>query len=696
MSRVSLVIDGRTAEVEDGDTILDAAHAAGVEIPTLCHRDDLKPFASCFLCVVEVEGRPDLVPSCSVPAASGMQVRTATDRVRNARKVCLELLLSDHRGSCVAPCMAECPCHVDIPGFLEHISRGEFDQAEALIKQTLPLPSALGRVCPRPCETACNRRLFDSSLAICELKRSAADPSRGTAGAYRPPLAPDTGKRVAVIGAGPAGLSAAYFLRMKGHACTVFEMHAQPGGMLRWGIPAFRLPRHVIDDEVRAITDMGAEIRYGVAVGRDVSLEDLRRQFDALFIGVGAQAAAAMRCPGEDLPSVYSALDFLHEVNAGTRTRIAGRVMVVGGGNTAVDAARTCVRLGAGHVSMLYRRTRAEMPAFKAEIDEAVEEGVDLQLLAAPERIERRGDSLAVHCIRMELGAPDASGRRRPVPLKGSEYVIEVDHVIAAIGQAVDAAALGAGVPALSKYGTFSIEPRTGATSLPGVFAGGDCVIGPDIAVRAAAAGRIAAASIDQFLRGVPVTGDTDVFFSSFASDADSLREIYGEVPKTVRAEMPRIGLEERRTTFDEIARGFSCSEAMGEASRCLGCGCRAASTCRLRQYSAEYGTEAGRFAGDMRGLERDASHPEIRYESGKCILCGICSRLCEEKFGVSALGFVKRGFPARIKPPLGKTLADVDFAHLREVTEACPTGALSLRRAARATYKVTPPVVVS
>jgi len=689
MNTVNLTIDDTPVEVAEGTTILEAAQSIGVEIPTLCHHPELKPFGSCFLCVVQIDDRPNLMPSCATPVTAGMNITTMNDDIRGARKMCLELLLSDHVGDCVGPCVSECPCHVDIPGFLNYLNSKDFDAAEALIKQSMPIPASLGRVCPRPCEGACRRNNLDAPVAICNLKRFAVDPTLGSDHMYRPEQQPDTGKSVGIIGAGPAGIAAAYFLRIHGHAATVYEMYDKPGGMMRWGIPAFRLPRDVIDNEVEVVEQMGAEFKYNTTIGKDISFQDLRDKHDAVFIGIGAQRASTLRCEGEDLPGVLSALDFLYEASAGKRTTVGNRVMVVGGGNTAVDAARTAVRLGAEKVFILYRRSRKEMPAFDYEIDEAEEEGVEIQILAAPTKVEKIDGGLAVHCIKMELGEPDASGRRRPVPKEGSEYIIEVDNVVAAIGQGVDASCLGENELEMSRWGTPEINERTCQTNVPDVFAGGDAVLGPDIAVRASAMGRLAAISIDQFFRGEKVKGDPSIYNSTMGNWKDLPRDIFGDTQPHDREGMPLIEMEERRTSFHEVEKGFTKEAGLEEAGRCLACGCRAVNTCTLRLLTDEYGVDPMRFFGDHRSFEVDDSHPDVLFEPGKCILCGICVRMCDEVLMTPALGFIDRGFGTSIAPPLRKSLVDVDFAGIVKIVECCPTGAFILKTSPVASLKV-------
>jgi NADPH-dependent glutamate synthase beta subunit-like oxidoreductase/ferredoxin len=690
VKKITFTLDGARVEVEAGTTILQAAERQGTFIPTFCHNKELKPFSSCFVCVVEIEGgRGNLVPSCSTAAAEGMVVRTDSERVRKARKTCIELLLSDHEGDCLGPCMTACPAGIDIPGFVAHLAKGEDRAALELIKANMPLPAILGRVCTRPCETACRRQLVEKPVAICHLKRFAADAVSGSGDEYVPKPAPASGKRVAIVGAGPAGLSAAYYLQLLGHACTVFDSHEKAGGMVRYGIPSYRLPRDVIEREAAIVGKLGAAFRFGTTLGRDVTLEGLRKEFDAVFLGLGAQRATAMGVPGEELPGVLSGIGFLGAVSRDERHPIGETVMVVGGGNTAIDAARTALRLGAKEVTILYRRTRAEMPAWAMEVAAAEEEGVKLEILAAPTKIERSPDGvLHVTCIRMALGEKDASGRQRPVPQKGSEHVRAVRNVIAAIGQAVDPSA--ADGCALTKWSTLTADPRTGATSLEGVFAGGDCVSGADIAVTAVAAGRRAAIAIDQHLNGREVIGDPAMYAHTMGELDKVDRHVLDGFAEAPRVAMPELHPGPRAKCFDEVETGFGKEAVRAEAERCMACGCRAAAECKLRVYATSFGAAQEAYRGRKRGYLRDASHPEVVYETHKCIQCGTCVRLTEEVLGTSAMGFVGRGITARVQPALGRELAKVFAsdgrgevaAPLRKIVEACPVGALTFKSA--------------
>lgn len=677
MEKIIFTLDGKKVEVETGTTILEAARAVGKFIPTLCHNEDLRPFASCFICVVEIEGRNNLVPSCSTTVTEGMVVTTESERVHRARRTCVELLLSDHEGDCLGPCMSECPAGIDIPGFIKHMAEGNDRAALELIKANMPLPAILGRVCTRPCEDGCRRQLVEESVAVCHLKRFAADKVTASGDEYIPETAPPSGKKVAVVGAGPAGLTAAYYLQILGHQCTVFDMHEKAGGMARYGIPSFRLPRDVIEAEVNVIEKLGAEFRYNIKMGRDVTLDQLRGDYDAVFLGLGAQLAKPMRIEGEDTEGVLSGIGFLGASSRDESMKIGNRVMVVGGGNTAIDAARTALRLGAKEVSILYRRTRAEMPALDLEINAAEEEGVRLDILAAPVGVERAADgTLNVTCIRMELGEPDDSGRRRPVPQEGSEHVRVVDDVISAIGQDVDPTDCD-GLD-LTKWKSIDADTHKCTTNMENVFAGGDCVTGADIAVTAVAAGRRGAISIDQYLQGQPVLGDTKLYNHTMGRIDEVDEIVVADFEKSDRLPMPELEPLERIKSFAEVETGFNEATVREEAERCMECGCRDAHECRLRDYATVSGADQHRYKGVKRLFERDDSHAKVVYDSHKCIQCGNCVRLTEEVLGTSAMGFTGRGISARVKPAMGRKLKEVDSEGLEKIVETCPVGALT------------------
>jgi formate dehydrogenase major subunit len=674
-----IIIDGKNYKASEGETILAVADRNYIKIPTLCFLKELKPFTSCFICAVEVEGRKNLAPACSTPVSPLMNVTTNSDRIRDTRKMCLELLLSDHCGDCMAPCQAACPAGLDISGFIHLLLENRPDEAIKLIKETIPLPAALGRVCPAPCEEACRRQTLESPVSICCLKRYVGDQDLTSGKKYIPETKPDTGKKVAIIGAGPAGLSAAFYLRQAGHSVTIFDAHPKPGGMLRYGIPAYRLPRDILDAEIGVIEEMGAKFEQNKFYGKDFDFKYLKdHDFHAVFIAVGAQASTNMGIPGEEEGGMLAGTEFLADISKGAKIDVGERVVVVGGGNTAIDAARTCLRMKTKEVIILYRRTHKEMPANEIEIAEAEKEGVKFHYLAAPVSMNRTKNGIDLLCIEMELGKPDSSGRRRPTPIKGSEFTIKASTIISAIGQKVDVTNYEMKNYNLTRWNTIDVNPSTFETSVAGVFAGGDCVSGADVAVRALAMGKKISYIVDQYLGTGRVIGEVIEFDSKMGDLEEVPEEIFADVEKKERVKQPAVKVTERVNTFEEVELGFDYELALQEARRCLGCGCSSAGSCKTRELSTEYKIEPEKFKGDRRRYHVDDSHPNILYESHKCILCGNCIRYLEEVKEIYSLGFVKRGFETIVRPPLGQTLAESYPHDDASWVDVCPSGALS------------------
>ncbi len=390
MDLVKLEIDGKRIIADNSQTILEVARQHGIaDIPTLCHDGQLEPFASCFVCVVKVKGARTLLPACSTKVQAGMVVETDTPEVRRARKASLELMLSNHYADCVGPCQLKCPAGIDIQGYIALAALGKYHDAIKLIKEANPLPAVCGRVCTRPCEVSgCRRNLLDEAVGIDYIKRYVADLDLGSAQPWRPELAPANGKRVAVVGGGPAGLSAPTTWRSRGYAVTVFESLPEAGGMLRYGIPEYRLPKDVLDLEINQILELGVELSTNMTLGKDFTVASLKQDgYDAVFLGIGAWDTSKMRVENEDVAGVLPGIEFLREYGLRRAHQLPGRVLVVGGGNTAIDCARTSLRLGADEVRLLYRRTRKEMPANEVEIDDADHEGVKMDFLVAPVRV---------------------------------------------------------------------------------------------------------------------------------------------------------------------------------------------------------------------------------------------------------------------------------------------------------------------
>ena len=378
--------------------------------------------------------------ACATEISPNMVIKTNTKRVIESRKTNLELLLSNHVGDCRPPCVLNCPAGTDCQGYVGLIANGEYEKAIELIKDKIPLPAAIGRVCPHPCEDKCRRQLVEESVSIAWLKRFAADKDLENENPFVPDVEAETGKSVAIIGGGPMGLSAAYFLRQKGHDVTIIDAMPRLGGMLRYGIPEYRLPKAVLDEEIALIESMGVKMIPNTKVGVDISFEAIRRDYDAVLLGIGAWVSTGVRCKGEDSKGVIGGIDFLRKVVRNEEIALGENVAIVGGGNTAMDACRTAVRLGAKKVYNIYRRTKNEMPADMVEITEAEEEGVIFKNLTNPIDViaDEEGKVKQVVLQVMELGEADASGRRRPVPIEGKTETLDIDTMILAIGQAVD------------------------------------------------------------------------------------------------------------------------------------------------------------------------------------------------------------------------------------------------------------------
>lgn len=673
MSEIRLNIDGREVVGFEGQTLLEVARQNGITIPTLCHDDRVKAYGSCGICVVEAENSPKLLRSCSTLAAEGMIIKTNTERVRKSRKTALELLMSDHVGDCRPPCVLACPAQTDCQGYVGLIANGEYHEALRLVKDKIPLPGSIGRICPHPCETACRRQMVEEPISIAALKQFAADRNMEMGELYTHEVGEPSGKSVAIIGGGPGGLSAAYFLRTMGHAVTVYDGMPQMGGMLRYGIPEYRLPKSYLQAEIDAIESMGVTMKNNIKVGRDITLQYLRNSFDAVIVAVGAWTSTSLRCPGEELDGVLGGIDFLRDVALNNPVFTGRRIAVVGGGNTAMDACRTSIRLGASKVYNIYRRTRNEMPAEEVEITEAEEEGVIFKNLTNPiEVIGQDGRVKAMRLQIMELGEPDASGRRAPVPVEGKEETIEIDAVVVAIGQKTDPVGLD-GV-ALTRWGTVSADEHTFLTSLDGVFAIGDATNkGADIAIAAIGEAKRAAAMVDKFLLGEQLS-----YKETFLVKTQPTAEDFADREKAPRTRMPHRKPDERKHDFLEVNLGLSPEEAKREANRCLECGCHDYFECKLIELANEYTVKPEKFAGKQHLRRSPTQHPHINRNPDKCILCGLCVRICDQVVGATALGLVGRGFDTIIKPALDVRLEETDCISCGQCVSACPTGALT------------------
>jgi len=515
-----LFIDNLEVEVNKGATILDAAGKLGIEIPTMCFFKDYQPSTSCMVCVVKIEGVASLVPACATIAVEGMRVESSSELVYQARKAALELLLSDHLGDCLGPCQVICPANMNIPLMIRQIASGKLRDAIETVKKDIALPAVLGRICPKPCERGCRRGAYDKAVSICLLKRYVADVDLESANPFKPQCKSPCGKGVAIVGAGPAGLAAAYYLQQVGYYCTVFDEREKPGGMLQYGVPENELPRDVLDKEIALIEKLGVKFKNGVRIGTDLSMDDLRKDFDAVFVAIG-------KVKPED-------------------------VKLIG-----------------------------------------LEEG-------------------------------------------------------------------GKGI---------KIDGKTYETSIPGVFAGGDAIHKRKLTVRAVADGKEAAVSIGQYLSGDSVSGEVKEFNTRIGKLQN------GEIDQFLIS-CDKAGRLE--PTGEDGA--LTDNEAVKEAMRCLHCDCRKADVCKLKRYAQSHEAKATRYKSERRLFIQQLQHPDVIYEAGKCIDCGLCVQTAAKAGEELGLTFVGRGFDVRVSVPFDRSIAEALKKSAKQCVKACPTGALAFK----------------
>lgn len=664
--QINITVDGKKMIAEEGQTILNAALAAGMDIPRLCHDAKLSPGANCGLCVVRIDGGEPR-KACETVVSEGMTVSTRDGALDALRRDALQKLLAAHRGDCIAPCKKVCPARSDCQGYAGLIAEGFFEEALRLLKASYPIPASLGRICPHPCEDVCRRGLLEAPVSLAELKRFAGDTAFAQK-PYVPPLAAPSGKKVAVVGSGPAGLTAAWLLAIAGHAVTVFEAMPKAGGMLRYGIPEFRLPKDVLDREIGAMASAGVEFRCGRRVDAE-GLSRIRDGYDAVFLGLGAWKPVSPGIAGGQLPGVMSGIELLRKTALGEAVPLGRHVAVVGGGDTAIDSVRTAVRLpGVEQVTLLYRRCREQMPAAADVVREAEQEGVVLRFLVDPKEIHPVGDGLRVQLQAMELGPEDDSGRCSSVPVPGKTEDIFCDSLIFAVGQQVSDG-IGA---ALSAWGAVETDVNLG-TSLPGVFAGGDAVRkSQGLAVEAIADGQRAAEIIDKYLRNMEYRPAPQ----ACSEQKDLTAADFSHVPRADRQATAVLEAKERVSSFAEYTAGLTPEQARAEGARCLECGCLDQYECRLLQLALEYGAlprepVASREAADTR-------QPYITRDPGKCIACGLCVRVCKEIMGYGCWEMSESEGVRTVRITGGGTLPEAYCVSCGQCAAHCPVGALT------------------
>lgn len=671
-------INGEEYKVEPSKTILEVCRDKNVFIPTLCEIEEIgDPFGGCRVCLTEVETEQGtmMTTSCDTPVQDGMEIKTDTEEVQKGRKMALELLLSEHVGDCVAPCSIECPASLDVQGYLAHIANERPVEAVKLIKEKTPLAASLGRACFAPCEEECRRQMVEDPIAIRQMKEYAAEIDLEDP--WTPEISEETDKNIGIVGGGPAGLTAAYFLRLEGHNVKIYDTMPELGGMMRYGIPNYRLPNDILREEIQWILDLGIEVENNTKIGEDRSLDELRDLHDAVLMATGAWESWIVPVDGKDLPEVTGGTDFLVDYHMGEEVELGDKVVVVGCGGCAMDTARVARRLGSD-VTVVYRRTEEQAPAPQDELEEAKEEGIEFKFLLNPEKVHGENHVEGVKCAKMELGEPDESGRPKPIKIEGEYEEIECDNVLFAIGESPDTDLLeDQGIETedytIKDYGKFK-------TNFDDVFAAGDTFIGPSSIAESTGMGREAAYCMDSYLRDeldeYEVPEDYEMPFDYIHTD-EKTEEDFSDEEEIERVPMPVRDSKERVKNFKRIEFGFDDEMAVSEGERCLECGCLDRFDCLLREYSEKYGAEQHTYEGVTPEYDVDESHPRVIRDPNKCILCGSCVRTTEEVHGEGTLEFTHRGLKTRVEPAYGDPLGEVESDLIGDLADACPTGAL-------------------
>lgn len=682
MANSNIIINSDRTVVEEGITILEAAQRSGIYIPTLCQAHGKVSEMPCELCVVEVEGEDTLVRSCSHTVREGMVINTDSKAILEHRKARLAILASTHFGDCKAPCNLTCPGQINVQGYIAHVANGQYEEALRLIMERNPFPFSVGRVCPRFCETRCRRILVDEPVSINHLKRFVADWCMTHDIDLKIDRQAPTGKRIAVIGGGPSGMTAAFYLARKGHDVTIFEAMPKLGGMLRYGLPEYKIPRTILDYETNAVLRMGISVRLSQRWGEDFTLQHLLNQgFDAVLISVGTWVTQPLEVPGASMNGVIPAARFLKDISEGRSIDYGKKAAVFGGNNIAMEVGRSLLRFGVDEVTIVYPRAKTEMPANQRNIREAEREGVQFLLMASPVKISK-GDAggLDVELIRMKLSPPNERGIRHPEAIPGSTNIIHVDTVISSLGQMACADGFhGEELEQqleLTPKNTIKANPRTSGTNIAGVFASGDAVSGPRSVIQAVVSGRRAAENIHAYvLQTDKETGESRFNFTRGKTFDDVDLKNFDGINVKLREKMPERSPEICIQDFDEIKLGFTEKMARREAARCLSCGCTAYDRCDLKRISIDHDINLNKTGmGEKPLYPKDNSHPAIIVDLNKCIFCQRCQNACKyAALEITASGFDNQGSPQGLSLVFNENCVSCGMC-----VDSCSTGALN------------------
>jgi formate dehydrogenase major subunit len=636
----------------EGITILEAAERAEIYIPTLCHVRGKNADQACGLCVVEQEGSESPVRSCETKIQEGMTINTDSEVLKELRKERLAILAETHFGDCKAPCNLTCPGQINVQGYIAHVAKGQYEEGLRLVMERNPFPFSVGRVCPRFCETKCRRVLVEEPIAINHLKRFLADWCMANNIDLRISKEPSTGKKVAVIGGGPAGLTGAYFLTRKGHEVTVYEAAPKLGGMLRYGFPEFKIPKKVLDYEINTLLQMGITVKTGQKWGIDYTLQEIKDSgFDAILIAIGNPVDKPLEIPGGTLSGVMGSSEFLKKITTGEDADYGKQAAVIGGNNIAVESARALVRSGVDEVTIIYPRPKEEMPAHQRNVGDAEREGVKFTDMASPVAITSPDSGLDIEIIRMELGEPDKRGKRNPVEISGSNMHLQADTVVYSTGKMATKDGFKGGSLEesleLTPAGNIKANPRTFLTNLDGIYAAGDATSGPRSVIQAVVGARRSAENIHAQIMGVErEAGESRFNFSRGKSFNDVVPETFTGISSVPRGKMSERQPEKAVLDFNEVKLGFNEEAARKEAERCLSCGCTAFDRCDLKRLSIENGINLNKTGMGKKPLyDKDASHPAIAVDLNKCVFCQRCMNSCAyDALELSASGFDEKG----------------------------------------------------